>query len=114
MDILKMDTLKTGKRLTIGVCIFALLTEIVIIMATGDRGGLFITLVMLFLIYIGIEWARWIFVLRAGFGVYFGIGYVISTSNYLWLLTVGAYLIIAWMFGKNKTVDAYLEDQKKN
>ena len=45
--------------------------------------------------------------------MYFGIGYVISTSNYLWLLAVGAYLIIAWMFGKNKAVDAYLEDQKK-
>ena len=114
MDLLKIDTLKTGKGLTIAACIFALLTEVVIIMATGDRGGLFITLVMLFLIYIGIEWARWIFVLRAGFRVFFGIGYVISTSNYLWLLTVGAYLIIAWMFGKNKTVDAYLEDQKKN
>jgi|GEM_PF-5219158 len=55
MDILKMDNLKTGKALTIAVCIFALLTEVVIIMATGDRGGLFITLVMLFLIYIGLN-----------------------------------------------------------
>lgn len=113
MDILNMDTLKSGKVLTLGVCIFALLTEIAIILTTGDRGGLLVTLILLFLIYIDVEWARWIFVLRAGFGVYLGIGYVLSTSNYLWLLAVGAYLIIAWMFGKNRAVDAYLKEQQK-
>ncbi len=113
MDTLKIDTGKTGKVLTLGAGIFAIVTDIVIATVTGELGGVFGTLILLFLIYIDVEWARWLFVFRAGFGVYSGIGFVLSTGNYLWLLAVGAYLLIAWMFGKNKAVDAYLNHHQK-
>ena len=109
-----MDKLKEGKSALIGASVFAVLTDIVLMISySSGSAGLVGTLILLFLIYIDVEWARWLLVLRAGFGVFFGISWVISTGDFLWLLPVGAHFIIAWMFGKDPEIDAYIKRQQE-
>lgn len=126
-----MESLKKGKRLVVSIIIFVLVLDIIVIAisssfyaVSGMLGQatykiaqglfrLFLEGIILFFLYAGHRWAKWLLSILFFLGGLFSLFSALATFSFLLLFMGVAYITIGIILLSSKPVKDFLEYQKK-